>query len=49
MYIFNDIILRCSDKIVTNIEFNRTEQEYIKNQNLEITFDVRKPNKLRCV
>lgn len=46
MYICNDIILRCSDKIVTNIEFNRTEQEHIKNQNLEITFDVRKPNKL---
>lgn len=46
MYICNDIVLRCSDKIVTNIEFNRTEQEHIKNQNLEITFDVRKPNKL---
>ena len=46
VYICNDIILRCSDKIVTNIEFNRTKQEHIKNQNLEITFDVRKPNKL---
>lgn len=45
-YICNDIILKCYNDIANNIEFNRLEEEHIKNKNLEISFDIRKPNKL---
>lgn len=46
LYICNDIILRCSKNVISNLKLKQEEAPYIKNSNLDISFDIRKPNKI---